>query len=56
MRHFRLISDNMPWDGIEFDVEDDATEEQIQDEAWQWAAEHVDYQCVEIGPDGKPLL
>lgn len=50
-RWFRVTAHNMPWDGVEFDVDDDATQEEIDAMAHNAVIEWVDYGYEEIGSD-----
>lgn len=43
MRKYRITADQYPWNGLTFEVEDDATDEQVAEEAFQVVIEHVDY-------------
>lgn len=54
MKTFRInaatLARSYPWDGVEFDVEDDATEEEIYDICWNGVAEYVDFGWEEVAP------
>lgn len=56
MRYFRIDADNTAWDKREFSVEDQASQDEIDDEALDTVLECVEYTVIELdAPDGDPI-
>jgi ParB-like chromosome segregation protein Spo0J len=50
---YRITAGQMPWDGVEFEVDDEATEDEIAKAAWECVAQHVDFGWEEVDREEK---